>query len=91
MTPSQRVPIPPGESLNIEGVLEKTRGSSGEERGTERVGSLEGNGEPDRMIHRAKTAPSLKAQVAQDFGEVKGLAQKVHGIKFEVELGVGLE
>jgi hypothetical protein len=42
--PSQPLPIPPRESLNIEGVLEKTRGSWGEEHGTECV-----------CVHRAKT------------------------------------
>ena len=87
MTPSQPVPIAPGESLNIEDVLEKTRGSLGEEHGIEHVGSLDGYEEPDCMVHRAKTAAFLKAQAAQDFGEVKGLAQKVHGVKFEGEIG----
>ena len=87
LTPSQPVPIPPGESLNIEDVLEKTRGSLGEEHGIEHVGSLDGYEEPDCMVHRAKTAAFLKAQAAQDFGEVKGLAQKVHGVKFEGEIG----
>ncbi|KAF8328293.1 DNA polymerase family A-domain-containing protein [Amanita rubescens] len=87
VTPSQPVPIPPGESLNIEGVLEKTGGSLGEERGVEHVGSLEGYEEPDCMVHRANTAAFLKAQAAQDFGEVKGLAQKVHGVKFEGGIG----
>ena len=38
VAPSHPVPIPPGESLDIEGVLEKTRGSLGEEHRTECVG-----------------------------------------------------
>ncbi len=38
VTPSQPVPVPPGESLNIEGVLEKTRESLGEEHGIETTG-----------------------------------------------------
>src|SRR6266576_5872864 len=87
VTPSQPVPVPPGESPNIEGVVEKTRGSLGKEHGIEDVGSLEGYEEPDCMVHRAQTAAFLKAQAAQDFGEVKGLAQKVHGVKFEVGIG----
>ncbi|KAF8328759.1 hypothetical protein F5887DRAFT_1186091 [Amanita rubescens] len=44
VTPSQQVPIPPGESLNIEGSL-------GEEQGIEHVGSLAGHEEPDCMVH----------------------------------------
>ena len=84
VTPSQSVPIPPGMSLNIEDALEKTRGSFGEEHGTEHVGSLDGHEEPDCMVHRAKME-------AQDFGEVKGLAQEVHGVKFEGGIGVGRE
>ncbi|KAF8327638.1 hypothetical protein F5887DRAFT_1190097 [Amanita rubescens] len=87
VTPSQPAPIPPGEFLNIESVLEKTAGSLGEEHGIEHAGSLEGYEEPDCMVHRANTAAFLKAQAAQDFGEVKGLAQKVHGVKFEGGIG----
>ena len=71
----------------MECALEKTRGSLGEEHGIEHVGSLEGYEEPDCMVHRAKTATFLKAQAAQDFGEVKGLAQKVHGTKFDGGIG----
>ncbi|KAF8328298.1 DNA polymerase family A-domain-containing protein [Amanita rubescens] len=73
------LPIPPGE-----GVLERTGGSLGEEHGIEHVGSLEGYEEPDCMVHRANTAAFLKAH----FGEVKELAQKVHGVKFEGGIGV---
>ena len=40
------------------------------------------------MVHGANTTTAfLKAQAAQDFGEVKGLAQKVHGAKYEREIG----
>jgi len=39
------------------------------------------------MVHRGQMAAFLKAQAAQDFAEVKGLAQKVHGVKFEDGIG----
>ena len=90
VTPSQPVPIPPGESLNMEGVLQRTEGGHLGEvvvPGGMLAGSLEGYEEPDCMVHRAKTAAFLRAQAAQDFGEVKGLAQKVHGVKFEGGIG----
>jgi len=41
------------------------------------------------VVHRAETAVFLKARAARDFGEVKGLAQKVHGVKFEGGIGDG--
>ncbi|KAF8347323.1 DNA polymerase family A-domain-containing protein [Amanita rubescens] len=68
---------------DLGGVLERTGGSLGEEHGIEHVGSLEGYEEPDCMVHRANTAAFLKAH----FGEVKELAQKVHGVKFEGGIG----
>ena len=39
------------------------------------------------MVHRANTAAFLKAQAAQGFGAVRGLAQKAHGVKFEGGIG----
>ena len=89
VTPSQPVPIPPGESLNMEDVLQRTGGGHLGDVVVPLVGSLEGYEEPDCMVHRAKTAAFLKAQAAQDFGEVKGLAQQVHGVKFEGGIGDG--
>ena len=50
--------------------------SFGEEHGVS--SSLEGYEEPDCMVHPAMIAAFLKAQAAQDFGDVKGFAQKVH-------------
>ena len=55
VTPSQQVPIPHGESLNIEGALEKTRGRLGEEHGIEHVSSLEWYEEPHCMVHRHRS------------------------------------
>ena len=90
VTPSQPVPIPPGESLDMEGVLRRTGGGClGEVMvpADAWVGSLEGYEPPDCMVHRAKSAAFLRAQATQDFGEVKGLAQQVHGVKFEGGIG----
>ena len=90
VTPSQPVPILPGESLNMEDVLQRTGGGHLGDvvvPGGMSAGSLEGYEEPDCMVHRAKTAAFLRAQAAQDFGEVKGLAQQVHGVKFEGGIG----
>ncbi|KAK2462616.1 hypothetical protein APHAL10511_005349 [Amanita phalloides] len=105
VTPSQPVPIPPGERLGIEEVLERTGeqglgevgevgvgvdDGAGAGAGVEGwVGSLEGYEEGECMVHRAASAAFLRAQAAQDFGEVKGLAQRVHGVKFEGGIGAG--
>ncbi|KIL59116.1 hypothetical protein M378DRAFT_188045 [Amanita muscaria Koide BX008] len=96
VTPSQPVPIPPGESLGIERVLEKTGGSLGPvlpvygaSGAQDLVGSLEGYQEPACLAHRCNSAAFLRAQATEDFGEVKGLAQQVYGVKFEGGIGGG--
>jgi DNA polymerase gamma 1 len=95
VTPSQPVPIPVGESLDIAGVLAKTSGGSlwkdghpmAKDPSTHFQGSLEGYVAPDCLTHRAASAAFLQAQATKDFGEVKGLAQTVYGTKFSGGLG----
>ncbi|KAG5651095.1 hypothetical protein H0H81_009871 [Sphagnurus paluster] len=97
VTPSQPVPIPPGESLGILGVLAKTHGGSLWKDG--RVmspdppkvfeGTLEGYSPPNCLAHRAASAAFLRAQATSDFGEVKGLAHKVSGKKYQGDIGGG--
>jgi DNA polymerase gamma 1 len=91
VTPSQPTPIPPGESLDIVGVLEKTHGGSllkdgramPENEAEPYVGSLDGFINPNCLVHRSPSPAFLRAQATTDFGEVKGLAQQVYGIRFE--------
>ncbi|PPQ82163.1 hypothetical protein CVT24_012553 [Panaeolus cyanescens] len=92
VTPSQPIPIPPGESLNITQVLEKTNGGSLYKNGQPMPpptpggpyqGTLDGYLSPNCLSHRAKSAAFLKAQASTDFGEVKGLAQLEYGRPFE--------
>ncbi|KAF6765918.1 gamma DNA-directed DNA polymerase [Ephemerocybe angulata] len=91
VTPSQPTPIPSGESLDIQGVLEKTNGGSlnkdgrpiPEEIDVPYVGSLDGFVTPDCLVHRSPHAAFLRAQATTDFGEVKALAGQVQGVKFE--------
>jgi len=95
VTPSQPVPIPAGESLDITGVLAKTNGGSlwkdarpmEPDASMNFQGTLEGYVAPDCLAHRAASAAFLQAQATNDFGEVKGLAQKVYGKKFVGGLG----
>jgi DNA polymerase gamma 1 len=95
VTPSQPVPIPFGESLDITSVLTKTSGGSlwrdGRPMNTDSSanfqGTLEGYVAPDCLAHRAASADFLQAQATKDFGEVKGLAQRVYGKKFVGGLG----
>jgi DNA polymerase gamma 1 len=92
VTPSQPNPIPPGESLDIEGVLEKTNGGTLMPDGSpmpvtlteqeEYVGSLDGYIEPQYLAHRSKSAAFLRAQATADFNEIKGLAQISSGKQF---------
>ena len=78
VTPSQPSEIPPGESLNIQQVLEKTDGGSSLLKSMSKtyqyVGSLEGYTKPDCLKHRTSSAYFLKAQAASSRCEVKGLA-----------------
>ena len=90
VTPSQPIPIPPGESLDISDVLAKTNGGSLWKDGRAMVanedgpfqGTLESYAEPDCLKHRSASAAFLSAQATTDFGEVKGLAQQVYGRPF---------
>ncbi|KAG6898245.1 hypothetical protein C0992_002259 [Termitomyces sp. T32_za158] len=97
VTPSQPIPIARGESLDITGVLDHTNGGSlwkdGHPMSTdnheEYVGNLDGYTPPDCLAHRSASAAFLRAQATSDFGEVKGLAQKVSGKKFSGGIGNG--
>ncbi|KDR84733.1 hypothetical protein GALMADRAFT_53782 [Galerina marginata CBS 339.88] len=90
VTPSQPIPIPPGESLDITKVLNKTNGGSLRKDGLPMVeeinedfeGHLDGYIEPNCLSHRSTSAAFLKAQATTDFGEVKGLAQQTTGKRF---------
>jgi DNA polymerase gamma 1 len=100
VTPSHPKPIPPGESLSINQVLERTGGSlwaygrpmkepgEKESRGWE---PLTGYTPPDCLRHRAKNATWLRAQATNSFAEVKYLAQQESGVKFvgDVRSGSG--
>lgn len=95
VTPSQPVPIPPGESLNITQVLEKTNGGSLWSDGrpmqlrddTNDLGSLDGYTRPNCLAHRASSAHFLRAQATAEFGEVKRLAEMDSGRTFEGGIG----
>lgn len=95
VTPSQPVPIPPGESLNITQVLEKTNGGSLWSDGrpmqlrdnTNGLGSLDGYIRPNCLAHRASSAHFLRAQATAEFGEVKRLAEMDSGRTFEGGIG----
>ncbi|KAK7056846.1 DNA-directed DNA polymerase gamma mip1 [Paramarasmius palmivorus] len=90
VTPSQPVPIPPGECLNIGQILTKTNGGSLRKDGggmaepnVQFVGSLEGFMDADCLQHRASNTAFLRAQATRDFNEVKHLAKTVYGKSFE--------
>lgn len=79
VTPSQPIPIPPGESVDIVKTLEKTNGGSlwsggspmVENDGLDCESSLFGYSSPDCLAHRAHSAPWLRAQATSDFEEVR--------------------
>ena len=97
VTPSQPVPIPPGESLDILNVLEKTNGGSLWQDGSPmaqgvvqtNVGSeaLKDYVAPNCLVHRAKDANWLKAQATSLFEEVKFLAGKEAGRSYDGGIG----
>ncbi|KAG6845692.1 hypothetical protein H0H87_004953 [Tephrocybe sp. NHM501043] len=97
VTPSQPIPVPSGESLDITKVLDKTHGGSLWKDGRamttgapeEYEGDLEGYSPPDCLLHRADSAAFLRAQATSDFGEVKGLAQKAYGKRITGGIGGG--
>lgn len=82
VTPSQPEPIPPGESLDIYKVLEKTNGGSLHPDGSPMIEEPprsdvpEGYQEPDYLAHRANDAAWLRAQATSELAEIKILAKK---------------
>ncbi|KIK52080.1 hypothetical protein GYMLUDRAFT_100859 [Collybiopsis luxurians FD-317 M1] len=98
VTPSQPIPIPPGESLGIADVLTRTNGGSlwadgrpMEEGGTSSTweGSLEGYAEADCLTHRASSPAFLRAQATSDLSEIKHLAKQAQGKKYSGHTGGG--
>ncbi len=95
VTPSQLIPIPPGESLDIAKVLSKTNEGSlwadgspmQENAGIDLGVSLKGYIEPDCLAHRASSPAWLRAQVTSEFAEVKLLAQRASGNTFPHKVG----
>ena len=89
ITPSHPDPIPPGESLDITQILEKTNngslwgdglamtGISGTQN--DLVGSLDGYVEPNCLAHRADSAAWLGAQAADNLKEVKFCYKEASG------------
>ncbi|KAJ3934864.1 MAG: gamma DNA-directed DNA polymerase [Lentinula lateritia] len=95
VTPSQPIPIPPGESLDIGDVLKRTHGGSlwadgrpmeSSNKETTLEGSLDGYLEAQCLTHRADNAAFLRAQATSDLGEVKHLAKQFQGKTFEAKL-----
>jgi DNA polymerase gamma 1 len=101
VTPSHPNPIPPGETLSIEQVLERTGstlwadGHPMEEPGEEGEGEarrwepLVGYKQPNCLRHRAESARWLRAQATNSFAEVKHLAQQESGVKIVGDIGSG--
>ncbi|KAI0092465.1 gamma DNA-directed DNA polymerase [Irpex rosettiformis] len=97
VTPSQPIPIPPGESLDITAILAKTNGGSLSPDGS-RIDdvhnslvslSIPGYQAPDCMTHRAKNAAWLRAQATNDFAEIKALAKCTTGRTYKGGIGSG--
>ena len=89
VTPSHPEPIPPGESLDITQILEKTnngslwrdgrRMASVSGREGDLAGDLDGYAEPNCLVHRADSAAWLKAQATDDLREIKFLHRGASG------------
>ncbi|KDQ57901.1 hypothetical protein JAAARDRAFT_69260 [Jaapia argillacea MUCL 33604] len=87
VTPSQPTPLAPGESLTIQGVLDKTAGGSlwgngrpmSEASGSESTDNLVLYREPNCLAHRARDAAWLRAQATNEFAEIKYLAKGPSG------------
>ena len=89
VTPSHPDPIPPGESLDITQILEKTNngslwrsgramiGVSG--RQSDVIGNLDGYVEPNCLAHRAGSAAWLGAQAADNLKEIKFCHKEASG------------
>lgn len=81
VTPSQPIPIPSGESLDIITTLEKTNGGSlwkdgaPMEETVSRNTDISGYIVPDFLLHRASNARWLKAQSTSSIDEIKLLAE----------------
>ncbi|KZP14164.1 hypothetical protein FIBSPDRAFT_921425 [Athelia psychrophila] len=93
VTPSQPHPIPAGESINIAQTLQRTHGGSLHADGTPMVearwtgGPPQGYQKPDCMKHRSQGAAFLQAQATTDFAEIKHLAQREAGVKYDGGIG----
>lgn len=89
VTPSHPDPIPPGESLDVTQILEKTNngslwrdgramiGVSG--RQDDVIGNLDGYVEPNYLAHRADSAAWLGAQAADNLKEIKFCHKEASG------------
>ncbi|EPQ51697.1 hypothetical protein GLOTRDRAFT_48389 [Gloeophyllum trabeum ATCC 11539] len=83
VTPSQPHPIPPGESLNIQALIEKMDGASLWKDGRPMTVDsdappadlLDGYQEPDCLVHRASSAAWLRAQATTELSEIKLLSR----------------
>ena len=97
VTPSQPTPLPPGESLDMAKLLDKTHGGSLHpdgspmvlEASSQRRANLPDYQAPNCLVHRAKNAAWLRAQATSEFAEIKLLAQKATGQKFVGGIGGG--
>ncbi|KAF8761521.1 DNA polymerase A domain [Rhizoctonia solani] len=93
VTPSQPYPLPPGESLNIHQILEKTSGGSLHPDGTtSRVGCEpelktppKPYAAPDVLAHREAYEEFLEAQSLKDTYDIRTLAQVVRSRERERE------
>lgn len=89
VTPSHPNPIPPGECLDIAGILNKTNSGSlwkdGHSMTTDSPPSKMSDQHnecyepPSCLIHRAESAAWLRAQATSEFSEIKHLAQQTSG------------
>ena len=89
VTPSHPDPIPPGESLDISQILEKTNNGSlwrdgrrmtGVSGGQDDfVGNLDGYMKPNCLAHRADSAAWLDAQASDDLPHIKFLHKEYSG------------
>ena len=89
VTPSHPDPIPPGESLDITQILEKTnngslwrdgrvmKGVSGRQGSV--IGNLDGYVEPNCLAHRAESAAWLGAQAADNLKEIRFCHKEASG------------
>ncbi|KAG2357822.1 hypothetical protein BDR07DRAFT_1379855 [Suillus spraguei] len=86
VTPSHPDAIPPGESLSITGILDKTNNGSLRKDGPTMTvdfspskASDQDYEPPNCLIHRAESAAWLCAQATSGFPEIKHLAQQTSG------------